>query len=299
MELRDIEIFLTVADELHFGRAAQKLHVTQARVSQSIKKQERRIGAPLFERTSRVVKLTPIGRRLRDDLRQAYDLIQTGLAAATSAAQGAHATLRLGVMGALGNELRPLIEKFTAAHPGCTIEVTEFHFSDPFSALRSDSVTMQLMWLPVHEPDLTTGPVVFTEERVLAVSETSDLAERDMVSIEDLAGRTVMHPGPDTPDYWIEAMLPASTPSGHPIPRGPHTRTFHEVLALIAAGQLVSTLNAHVRRYYTYPGVVYLPMPDAPLTEWALVWRTDRQTPLISAFAQLARDFGPQEIAIN
>ena len=66
-----MEIFLTLADELHFGRAAQRLHVSTARVSQTIKKLERRIGASLFERTSRRVDLTPIGRRLGDELRPA------------------------------------------------------------------------------------------------------------------------------------------------------------------------------------------------------------------------------------
>ena len=69
MELRDIEIFLTLAEELHFTRTAERLHVTQARVSQAIKKQERRIGAALFERNNRQVALTPIGQQLFDDIR--------------------------------------------------------------------------------------------------------------------------------------------------------------------------------------------------------------------------------------
>src|SRR5690606_15884816 len=68
VDLRDIEIFLTLAEELHFGRTAERLHVSTPRVSQSIAQQERRIGAPLFERTSRRVTLTPLGARLRDDL---------------------------------------------------------------------------------------------------------------------------------------------------------------------------------------------------------------------------------------
>jgi len=72
MERRDAEIFLTLAEELHFGRTAERLFVSQARVSQSIKKLERRIGAPLFERTSRHVALTPIGRQLHRDIGPAY-----------------------------------------------------------------------------------------------------------------------------------------------------------------------------------------------------------------------------------
>ncbi|GAT70885.1 lysR family transcriptional regulator [Planomonospora sphaerica] len=297
MELRDIEIFLTLAEELHFSRTAEKLHITQARVSQSIKKQERRIGAPLFERTSRTVRLTPLGDRLYGDLRRAYDLIHSGLARATGTAQGVQGTLLLGVMGALGNELRPVIEEFRARHPGCDVQITEFHFSEPFAALRSGEVDVQLMWLPVREADLTAGPVVLTEGRVLAIAESSDLARRTSVSMEDLAGRRVLDTGDVAPDYWIHAMIPASTPAGRPIPRGPRARTFHEALALIAGGQIVSTLNAHVDRYYTYPGILYLPVHDAPRTEWALVWRSADETPLIRAFVQTGHDMGSRPIA--
>jgi len=288
MELRDIEIFLTLAEELHFGRTAERLRVTQARVSQSIKKQERHIGAPLFERTSRAVRLTPIGTGLLGDLRQAYRLIQNGLATASNSARGTIGTLRLGVMGAMGTEIRPLTEAFTADHPKCPVEVTEFHFGDPFAALRADDVDLQLMWLPVRECDLTIGPVVRTEGRVLAVSETSDLAGRRTVSLEDLAGRVTPTPGPEAYDYWLQTMFPTATPSGRPILRGPRARTCHELLTLVAAGQVVSPVNAHFDRYYAYPGVVYRPIDDAPPTEWSLVWRSDRETPLIRAFAQSA-----------
>jgi DNA-binding transcriptional LysR family regulator len=115
VELRDIEIFLVLAEELHFGRTAARLRVSQARVSQAIRKQERRIGTPLFERTSRRVTLTPAGQRLRSDLQQAYDLIHNGLTRA--AAGGVRGVVRLGVMGALGNEMRPVIDAFHARTP--------------------------------------------------------------------------------------------------------------------------------------------------------------------------------------
>ncbi|MBE1592110.1 LysR family transcriptional regulator [Nonomuraea angiospora] len=72
VELRDIEIFLTLAEELHFSRTAERLHITQARVSQAIKKQERSIGAALFERSSRQVRLTPLGEQLHRDLSAGY-----------------------------------------------------------------------------------------------------------------------------------------------------------------------------------------------------------------------------------
>jgi DNA-binding transcriptional LysR family regulator len=295
VELRDIEIFLVLADELHFGRTAARLRISPARVTQAIKKQERRIGAALFDRTSRAVALTPVGRRLREDLQQAYDLIQGALARA-SLAGGVHGTLRLGVMGALGNEIRPVIEEFLAQHPNCAVTVVEFHFSDPFGLMRNGQVDVELLWLPVREPDLTVGPTVLTEGRVLAVPITSPLAARESVSMEDLGDCVVLDPGAGIPGYWEEAMVPRHTPRGRPIPRGPSVRTFHEVLGLVAAGTFVLPLNEHVTWYYTHPGIAFVPIRDAPLTRWALVWPATGDSAHLGAFAEVARHRGAQPI---
>lgn len=125
MDLRDIEIFLTLADELHFGRTAERLHISPARVSQAISRQERRMGTVLFERTSRRVELTPVGARLRDDLRQGYELIQSGLALASRAGSDPAGTLRVAAMGIIGHELQPVVDAFTARHPACVVERRE------------------------------------------------------------------------------------------------------------------------------------------------------------------------------
>ncbi|HEX6359290.1 LysR family transcriptional regulator [Actinophytocola sp.] len=122
VELRDIEIFLILAEELHFGRTAERLHISQARVSQAIKAQERRIGAPLFHRTSRRVRLTPIGEQLHRDLSAGYQQIMTGVAAATAAASGHHGHLTLGSMGPQPWAINQVIDLFqTRTQPcGCT-----------------------------------------------------------------------------------------------------------------------------------------------------------------------------------
>ncbi|WP_425838070.1 LysR family transcriptional regulator [Streptomyces fractus] len=295
MELRDIEIILTLADELHFGRTAERLHISAARVSQAVKAQERRIGAPLFERTSRTVRLTPIGRRLADGLRRGQDAINAAIAEATAAARGVSGTLGLGVMGALGHELRACIGHFRKLYPDCEVRLREVHFSDPYGPLRRGEVDMLVLWLPVEEPDLTVGPVVFTEGRVLAVWAGHELSGHADVSMEDLAGRTVLDVGPEVPRDWGEAMVPTRTPSGRAVPRGPRVRTFHEVLTQVAARAAISPLNEHVLRYYRHPGVEFLPVRDAPTTEWALVWRTTDETSRHRAFAEAARAFAPPE----
>ncbi|GIJ55703.1 LysR family transcriptional regulator [Virgisporangium aurantiacum] len=297
MELRDIEIFLTLADELHFGRTAERLHVSQARVSQAIKIQERRIGGVLFERTSRAVALTPLGRQLRDDLRIGYDAIRTGLTRATQDAHGLAGTVRLGVMGLVGHEIRDVIDEFAARHPNCDVALHEIAVSEPFTALRAGALDLALVWRPVREPDLAEGPVLLTEGRLLAVWAGHELADRGSVSMEDFGGRLFVDPAPPSPDYWVQSMLPRLTPGGRPVPRGPVAATFHEMLTQVAAGRCLNPMGEHCSRYYSHPGVVFVPIHDAPPTEWALVWRTASLSRRARAFVEVAESLGPRRYA--
>lgn len=294
VELRDIEIFLTLAEELHFGRTAERLHVTQARVSHAIKAQERRIGGVLFQRTSRVVTLTPLGEQLRGDLLTGYQAIQRGLTKAAESARGTSGTVRLGVMGSVGHELHELFDAFPARYPGCDVAAREIHFNDPFAELRRGDLDLALVWRPVDEPDLIEGPVVLTEGRVLAVPTGHELAERESVSMEDFGGQVFIDTEPTVPGYWLNSMLPAVTPGGRPVRRGPVVTTFHEVLHAVATGQALSPLNEHVSRYYSHPGIVLLPVADAPVTEWALVWRSAEVHPRTLAFVDVATSLGPR-----
>ncbi|MEU1317939.1 LysR family transcriptional regulator [Streptomyces tibetensis] len=291
MELRDIEIFLTLAEELHFGRTAERLRVSQARVSQAISRQERRLGVALFDRTSRRVALTPVGRRLREDLQQAVDLLQAGLARARAA--GAGQTLRLGVFGHAGHELRPLVDEFRTRNPGSDIQFGEINGSDPFTALRTGEHDVHVVWLPVAEPDLTVGPTVLTGARVLAVAADHPLVARGSASLEDLADNRVVDLGPDAPEYWVASMVPLRTPLGRRVPRGPIARTFHEVLTLVASGECVHPLGEVAARYNNPPGIVFLPVHDAPTLQWALTWRSSSDNPTIHALAETAADIGP------
>jgi len=293
MELRDIEIFLTLADELHFGRTAERLHVSQARVSQAIKAQERQIGGALFERTSRRVRLTPLGAQLRDELRVGYDAIQDGLAHASAVAEGAVGELRLGVMGNDAFQFFGVLDRFTADNPGCSVSLRETHFSDAFAALRREDFDALAVWRPVREPDLVEGPPLFRSGRVLVVWADHELAGRSGVLLEDLPDHLLVDP-PATPGYWIDAMLPRRTPSGRPIPRrGPRPSTFHEVLGLVASRRCVTLAGAQAALYGAHPGVAFVPVVDAPLLTWVLTWRAQAETPLVRALTRAARDVLP------
>ncbi|MDA3645810.1 LysR family transcriptional regulator [Saccharopolyspora indica] len=290
MELRDIEVLLALAEELHFGRTAERLHLTQARVSQIVKAQERAIGAALFERTNRVVALTPLGEELIDDLRVVHRDLHQSLARAKRAARGRTDVLRFGTMSWTIPDLGSVFDAFGEHRPGCDVQVRYTGFGDPFGPLRTGEIDVAMLWLPVREPDLTVGPLLCTEPVVLATSAEHPLARRQSVSVEDLAGRTVI--GGVRPAYWREAIIPATTPSGEPIPIGPHATTFEQMIPILATGEAISPVHASARRLQR-TDIAFIPFHDAPLTRWALVWRTAAETDLIRAFAETVDEHGP------
>jgi DNA-binding transcriptional LysR family regulator len=292
VEQRDIEIFLTLADELHFGRAAERLHVSTARVSQSIKKLERRIGAPLFQRTSRRVEPTPIGRRLCDRLRPAYQQIQQALDEATAAGRGVHGTLRVGFVGAAaGQFVLEVAEAFRAEHPDCEVQFREKQFGAGLGPLRAGEFDMLLATVPVfgaQEADLTAGSVLFEEDRLLAVSARHPFAHRRSVPFADVARTTVLRTPPTVPGYWDHALVPQHMPDGRPVERGPSFGTVQEMLALVGAGFGTYPVPTQAMSFHARPDVAYVPIHDAPPHQWRFVWLSAAETARIRAFEQAA-----------
>ncbi|RJL36158.1 LysR family transcriptional regulator [Bailinhaonella thermotolerans] len=279
-----METFLTLAEELHFGRAADRLHVSRARVSQMTQALERRVGGPLFERTSRKVALTPLGGRLREDLRPHYLGVLDALATAADSAQGGGGVLRVGFSSPAASErVMGVVEAFRASHPRCQVRIREVHLSDRYGPLRRGELDLQVVELPVEEPDLTVGPVLLRDATVLAVSASHRLAGRASVSIEDLAGENLLVTG-DMPGYFRAHHMPGRTPSGRPIPHSTTTRYWQELLALVAAGEGVTISAAQGARYYPRPNLVYVPFHDVAPFEYALVWRTAGVSPRARSF---------------
>ncbi|ARU51213.1 hypothetical protein CBR64_06610 [Cellulosimicrobium cellulans] len=296
MELRDIEIFLTLAEELHFGRTAERLHVSAPRVSQAIAKQERRIGAPLFERTSRRVTLTPLGEQLRADLEAGYRRILEGVESAASTARAARETLTFGVMGPLWQELAPVTALFRARNPHVDLRMREVRIDEPFRLLRDGEVDVALLWLPVEEKDLAVGPVTFTEPIVLAVGRTHPLATRSSVSVAELADENVLPSGLPVPDYWEDAVSPV--PRSEP-DRGGTAPTREEVLWRVMSGDGVAVACAQGIRYLERSDVAYVPLDERPVLRWGLVRRAGPIPPLVAEFSQVAAELGPLALTFD
>jgi DNA-binding transcriptional LysR family regulator len=295
VERRDLEIFLTLAEELHFGRTAERLHVSTARVSQTIRKLERRIGAALFERTSRRVALTPIGRRLDADLRPAYQQILEGIDRAIAAGRGVDGELRVGFIGtAVGQFLHRVAAAFHDLHAACHVHVMEARYSDFLDLLRADEADLVLVPVKVAEPDMAVSPVLFDEPTVLAVSSRHPFARRESVSLEDLARDKVLRPR-SFPDYMDGSLVPRRTPGGRPIERGPEFGTIQEMLSLIGAGQGMFPVPAHAARFDTRPDIAYVPIRDGLRRERRFVWRATAETHRIRAFTRVAREVVAQD----
>ncbi|MER5309270.1 LysR substrate-binding domain-containing protein [Streptomyces sp. NPDC002773] len=285
LERHELETFLVLAEELHFGRTGERIGVSTGRVSQTVKKLERRVGTPLFARTSRSVRLTPIGRRLYEDLLPAHRQLRAALERATEAGRGFHGRLRTGFGTPWGGELLTAVaDTFLARHPGCEITLHEVPLDGGVRPLKDGELDIQLTAFPVREPDLTTGPVVVRDDRVLLLPAAHPLAGRPSLGLDDLAGLPLITTGGANSRVWLDHHYPRRTPSGAPIGRGPVAATWQEVLSHVTAGRGVTPGAARGAQYHPRPGVAYVPLHDAPPLEYGLVWPTAADSALLRAF---------------
>ncbi|WP_029900709.1 LysR family transcriptional regulator [Nocardia brasiliensis] len=287
LERHELEAFLTLAEELHFGRTAGRLRVTTSRISQTIGRLERRIGSALFERNSRTVALTPLGRQLRDDLRPAYEQITASVLAA-SRGGSVERTITAGFSTPwCGNLLVRAADPFRLRYPGARVGIEEIQLTDPLRRMRSGAVDLQLTEFPIAEPDIMTGAVVFTEPRGLMVPERHPLAAAESVSVEDLADTLLITLADESvPRYWMDCHFPRRTPAGRPIPQGPATTFWAEVLVLVSQGIGVSTVALRAERFHSHPGIVFVPFRDTPAIEYGLMWPRAGQHPLVPPFLE-------------
>ncbi|MGE7432905.1 MULTISPECIES: LysR family transcriptional regulator [Kitasatospora] len=289
MDLTEIETFLVLAEELHFGRTAERLRLSQSRVSQLIRALERRIGGLLFTRTSRRVALTPLGEHTRRSLGAAYEGLRTSFEEARTIAQGVVGTLRVGFLGCLnGPPLSEVVAVFGRRHPACDISTIEVPWADLRGPLRGGEVDVLLTLLPVAEPDLRVGPVLVSYRRAVAVGTGHPLAARESVDIEDLADWVVLDGPAGLPEALRLDLLPPFTPLGRPLTRGAGGRTYQEAFNRVAAFDMVWATHEGLFRLYRHPDVTHRPLTGMAPANGALVWRADTESAKIRAFISLA-----------
>ncbi|MEV6107135.1 LysR family transcriptional regulator [Streptomyces sp. NPDC051940] len=281
IERYEVEAFLTLAEELHFGRAAAKLHVSTARVSQTIRKLERKVGVPLFHRTSRRVSLTKVGQQLLDDLLPAWDGVGAAVQHAMETGRGLSGALHVGFVSAAAAELLAgVMQVFREHAPDCEVRIREAQADQMLRWVRSGEVDVGLTPLPIDDPDLAHGSVLVREARMLAVPVGHPFARRGSVLVTDLTRVPLVRlPGHTAAPPGQSDSTPATDPTAG---------TFQEALTLVGAGQGALPAGAHARRYYARPDIAYIPISDAPPLEWVLVWPEGEYTARVRTFVEAA-----------
>jgi DNA-binding transcriptional LysR family regulator len=289
VELRELRIFLMLADELHFGRTAERLGISQPGVSEAVRVLESRLGVKVFDRTSRRVRLTPAGETLQRGLVPALAALDQALAQTSDLSRAVRGLLRVGfVLTTEGPALSRLIAAFQARYPACEVRLQEVETFNAYRALRQGDVDVLCNWLAVDEPDLSAGTAFAYYQRALAVAATHRLAGQRTVSIEDLADEEVALLPPTTPPGVYDLLVPPRTPSGRPIRRTQPVQTINEILSLVARGRIVHPTSSAVP-IFNRDDVILIPIDDLPPLPLGLVWCTDRANPRIRALAEVAR----------
>jgi DNA-binding transcriptional LysR family regulator len=292
VELREIRAFLTLAEELHFGRSAGRLQLTPSRVSQTLRELEAKVGGQLLSRTSRRVGLTPLGERFLAEVGAPYHELSRALERAVDDNRSLDGALHVGMLAASsgGPHLTAIVEAFERLHPQCEVRLSEVFFTDPLGPLRRSEIDLMATRLPIKQPDLVVGPTLLREPRVVAVAGDHPLANRDAVSIEDIAGYSVA-PITDTPKELIDSVIPRVTPSGRRIRRlSQRPKSPHELTALVARGKIVHPTVPSFAEYFGQPSITYIPITDLPASESGLVWRRRDPNPRLGEFVRVTRE---------
>ena len=217
LDLRKLRYFVAVAEELHFGRAAERLFLAQPVLSRQIQKLEQELGVTLFERTSRNVALTRAGRQLVDEARP---LLAAGDAARRRVRQAAEARPTLTVGFFIGDAtVTRAIRRFRERRPDVTTQVRRIYWSDQAQVLLDGAADVAFVHLPIDERGLELVPL-YAEERVALLAADHPLARQKSIEIAQLADDpVVLHRGAS--DDWEAFHNQNPRPDGHVAPEGP------------------------------------------------------------------------------
>jgi DNA-binding transcriptional LysR family regulator len=261
LEPRLLRSFVAVAEELHFGRAARRLHISQPPLSMQIRKLEALIGARLFERDRRNVALTEAGAFLLQRARHLLDESTRACAEARRIGKGESGALAIGYTTTATYEvLPPLIRAFRKARPDVQLELIEMRSPLQPGALRASRIEIGLACGPLKLSDLEER-IVVEESFVVAVGRRSRFAQRERLRVRDLEGEPFVLVRPDVEPAWAEACNAELRRAGIQPSIAQETDSKLAMLGLVAAGLGISLVSASMQRLGR-AGVRFVPLAD-------------------------------------
>ncbi|BDM69559.1 LysR family transcriptional regulator [Streptomyces nigrescens] len=277
MELRTLRYFVAVAEELHFGRAAARLHMSQPPLSRAIKQLETEAGAALFDRSSAGVRLTPVGAVLLDEARALLD--QADRVRVRVAAAAGTATLTVGILGDSSDPgATRLARAYHRRHPHVEVRIRDTDLTDPTCGLHAGAVDVALTRGPFDETGLCVHEL--RADPVGALLRADDpLARRDGLKLADLADRRWFRFPEGTDPLWQSYW------NGGESREGPVVRAVQECRqAVLWNGTVGMTLLDHEPA----TGLTVVPLIDMPPSRVVVAWHAGDTNPLISSFVRTA-----------
>jgi DNA-binding transcriptional LysR family regulator len=289
MELRHLRYFIAVAEELHFGRAAQRLRITQPPLSFQIQSLERELGVQLFVR-GRQILLTEAGRALLAKAREAIEAADAAARAAQQAGLLITGRLRVGYPAAGVFELPPLaLRTFQERFPSVGVETVVATTGAHLEALRTNELDVAFVRLGVLDREAMRFRALHPEPLVLAVPEDHALAQLPVVPVERLAGEPIiLFPHALEPllyRYLVTDVLGRSRVVPSVVLEA---TTLESACSAVAAGLGVTFVGEPLTTVFAIPGVVYRPFAaPPPLSELGVAWRRDATSNAIRWFLEI------------
>ncbi len=286
--LRHLRIFVVVADELHFSRAADQLGMAQPPLSQAVRRLEKDLGADLFDRTHRQVRLTAAGMVLLDEARELLAREARLRTIARRAGDGGLGALRAGVPpDTTVATLSSLLSACAEQSPGLTVDLQEITTEEQLRLLASGGLDVGLVHQPVDTTELRLGPQVRAELGVV-LPRTSPLARLPEIALGDLSGHDLVLFPRAQASGWYDRILDTCRAEGFVPGRLRHASNPEFLLALVHAGHGVAFDQGPVAR--KEPRVVWRPLAGRPLVRRTTgAWPAGRSAhPAAPHFAALA-----------
>jgi len=286
MELRHLRYFVAVAEELHFRRAAERLHVAQPAVSEQIRKLEAELGVQLFNRTQRSVSLTPSGQAMLGEARRVLRQAEVASMAARNAADEAKSCLRIGYPSdSLPANVSRAMRMLTASSPRVQISLETGPAIGLIEAVRADQLDVAVVGLPAPTRGLRAAPAGH-EGVVAALPVTHPLAIGAPVPIERLAPeRLVSLPREANPAFHSAIMSMCRDAGLSPSILELAESRVDQALMTVATGAGMALLPESAAAHYAAPGVRFTPVQTpAPVMSSVVVTRPDSEELATAAF---------------
>jgi DNA-binding transcriptional LysR family regulator len=289
MELRHLRSFLAVAEELHFSRAARRLHMAQSPLSQQIQRLERELGVPLFRRNRRKVELTDAGLAMLDHARRAIDHAERATRIARAVGAGRAGRLDVGFLATAALALLPaVLPPFRKAAPDADLRLTEAGSQDLLQALHRGEVDVVFTRPPSPTAELSTE-VVWREPVIAALPAGHPLCAEPDVRLADMHREDfVTFPRWSAPEFYDQLMA-ACRDAGFTPRVVQEALAMPTVVGLVAAGLGVALVPGGIR-HLALPGVAYRELRGEPAhAEIAMVHVAENDRPLLRAFTTTVR----------